>query len=725
MMHRRQPFVWLTVVLVVALLPLAALCQDPGQVDVSHRSDVNYQAYSIPEYPSDTAEDPTATPSVTATATATPDLATATPTATPSTPTETPVPSTPTPAKNCLYVPYEFPSIQIAIDAAEDGDTVMVAPGEYRGSSNTDLKFGGRAIHLTSFPGEPTPVIDCMGTDSNYHQGFIFNSQDGPGLQVSNIAVINGFYGLGGGMWFLPGSAPIIRNCLIRNCVAEWSGGGIQAFSSGVILNRVTIEKCQSIDGGGSAACFQGGHADYRPIMYRCRVSDNQTFSSNFGVVQVDSGSEPIFTSCEFFRNSRSAMWFDSGQLYELDVNNCLFVGNDMGITIQTGTAKIDATTFNDQLTYAVSAYEGLSKVHLVRCCLWGENDLSHNISSAMYCNMPDPDQPGAKRCFFADPRFSQGAMGDYYLFQSNEDEPFSPNYNTGGSPVWLVQFPGPGYSVSMENMTTAVTHQPDERFADVGYHYTLYDGEPTPQPPPERPVIEEILGCTDDFSSNMEMAFMISALVQQPPDGEAVDTVELFWNNFPIEIELVDDGTCGDAVAGDNRYSRNLTFYPNQLPDYEYEMYVVATDTEGDMSIRMPYVISVENPNKTRKTTADAGGPVLAGRYVWYHPVTPGEDEDGWLWILARVEHPDGLNEMSEVRVLLDGVDTGLRLKDVGGGFDLDENDGYYGAYLEYNGADITDPVSVILDVQAVDVNGVESRTWPVAWQTRSYFEE
>jgi len=643
----------------------------------------------------------------------------ASPTSTPVPPTPTPFSPTPTPADGCLYVPYNYPSIQIAIDATVDGDTVYIAPGVYSGDANTDLKFGGKAIHLTAFPDEPTPVINCLGTDTNYHQGFIFNSADGQGLEVSNIAVINGFYGLGGGMWFLPGSAPFISNCLIKDCTAEWSGGGIQAFSSGAILSKVNIENCLSIDGGGGAACFEGSHDTLQPVMYRCKVTGNRTNGLDFGVIHIDSGSEPIITSCEFVDNVKSAIWLDSGYMSFLEINNCLFSGNTIGITIQTGMTYINNCTFNNQSEYAITAYEDLTKVDLVRTCLWGSNDLAHNIATALYCNLPEPDQPGAENCFYADPKFVEGASGNYYIHQGESGESSSPNYNTGGKPSWLVQFSGPGYPVFLDNMTTSVTHCPDTRFSDIGYHYTLFDNEPTPKAPPERPVIEDILGCTEDYSNNMAMSYLITTLLDQPPDGSRIVSVELYWNNFPLPWQLYDDGTSGDAVAGDGRYSRLLTFAAMQFPDYEYELNIVAIDEKGEMSASMPYVMAVENPHNS---PSDA--PQISGRYVWYEPVVPGNDEDGFLWILAKIDHPGGLNEIDEVRIMYQGVDTGIRLFDTGSQADLAANDGFYGAMFMYNGLEIPEAVSVVLDVEAVDRNGVVSRSWPVAWKTRSFGE-
>jgi len=618
-------------------------------------------------------------------------------------------------------VPYQYPSIQIAIDAAEDGDAIYVAPGVYRGDANTDLKFNGKAVHLTAFPSMPTPVIDCLGSETNYHQGFIFNSRDGRETRVSNLAVINGFHGLGGGMWFLPGSAPEIRNCLIRDCMAEWSGGGIQAFSSGVILNRVHVENCASIDGGGAAACFQGGHDLLQPVMYRCKITDNECFNSNFGTVHIDTGSEPIITSCEFVNNVKHALWFNSGHGTYLDLNNSLFTGNNVGLIIQSGRAHIENSTFSGNHEYALSGYASMAQVDILRTCVWGQNDMIHNITSAKFCNIPDPDRDGAENCFCVNPIFVSGALGNFYLYQGVPNEPFSPNVNTGGAGVWMVQFPGPGYKVALENMTTSTIHAPDTRFSDIGYHYTLFDDEPTPQPPPERPVIEDILGCTEDFSHNAEMTFLVTVLMAEPEDGATIQSVELYYENFPAEIQLVDDGTCGDHTAGDRRYSRRLRFVPFQLPDDGYEMYVVAMDSDGDMSVKIPYLLSVQNPG-TRAGSESC--PHISESYVWCEPVTPGVDEDGFLWILARVEHPHGREHIAEVRLELNGVDTGLRLRDVGSCFDLGEHDGYYGVFLEYNGLDFGESCAIVMDTVAVDMDGEHSNRWPVSWKTRSDME-
>jgi hypothetical protein len=80
-----------------------------------------------------------------------------------------------------LYVPTQYETIQAAIDAAEDLDTVVVSPGRYTGQGNRDLDFKGKAITVQSIdPSDPNvvtaTVIDCNGTQDDPHRGFHFHS---------------------------------------------------------------------------------------------------------------------------------------------------------------------------------------------------------------------------------------------------------------------------------------------------------------------------------------------------------------------------------------------------------------------------------------------------------------------------------------------------------------------------------------------------------------------
>ena len=67
-----------------------------------------------------------------------------------------------------IHVPADQPTIQAAIDAAADGDTVLVAPGTYY----EDINFHGKIITVTSEQGAAATVIDAGGQAVRRHIHF-------------------------------------------------------------------------------------------------------------------------------------------------------------------------------------------------------------------------------------------------------------------------------------------------------------------------------------------------------------------------------------------------------------------------------------------------------------------------------------------------------------------------------------------------------------------------
>ncbi|MHC4748988.1 MAG: right-handed parallel beta-helix repeat-containing protein, partial [Planctomycetota bacterium] len=138
-----------------------------------------------------------------------------------------------------LHVPSEYKNIQMAIDVAKDGQTIIVAPGTYAGNGNRDLDFYGKAITLTSIDPQDSDVlaatvIDCNGSKDEPHRGFYFHSGEGPGSIISGFTIRNGYiYGDAndpnayGGAIYCNSSSPSIQNCIIvDNKVHAYIGYG-------------------------------------------------------------------------------------------------------------------------------------------------------------------------------------------------------------------------------------------------------------------------------------------------------------------------------------------------------------------------------------------------------------------------------------------------------------------------------------------------------------------
>ena len=100
-----------------------------------------------------------------------------------------------------IHVPRDFATIQAAIDAATELDSVVVSDGTYRGEGNRDIEFGGKAITVRSANGPSNCIIDCEGTESEEHRGFYFCGHEEPDSVLEGLTIINGYASEGGGIY--------------------------------------------------------------------------------------------------------------------------------------------------------------------------------------------------------------------------------------------------------------------------------------------------------------------------------------------------------------------------------------------------------------------------------------------------------------------------------------------------------------------------------------------
>lgn len=157
-----------------------------------------------------------------------------------------------------IRVLLDYPTIQGAIDAASDGDTVLVPNGTYTGEGNKELDFGGKAITVTSENGAKETIIDCEGSGS----GFIFHSGEGGASVVSGFTISNGngYYDDGayspdaghyGGGIFCYESSPTITNNIIAGNAADKGGGVFCRWKSSPTITNNTITGNAASAGGG------------------------------------------------------------------------------------------------------------------------------------------------------------------------------------------------------------------------------------------------------------------------------------------------------------------------------------------------------------------------------------------------------------------------------------------------------------------------------------------
>ena len=197
------------------------------------------------------------------------------------------------------YVPEEYANIQAAINACQDFDTVVIAPGIYTGLNNRNINFNGKAITVRSTdPTNPqivnTTIINCEGDG----RGFVFYMGENANSAVAGLTITNGSALLGGAIHCYNNSSPSITNCVITTNSALF-GGGIACANSNTKprITNCNITANTALAGGGGFylnACS--------PTIKNCIISGNA--APDGGAIYSHNNGYPLIINCTITANT-------------------------------------------------------------------------------------------------------------------------------------------------------------------------------------------------------------------------------------------------------------------------------------------------------------------------------------------------------------------------------------------------------------------------------------
>jgi hypothetical protein len=322
-----------------------------------------------------------------------------------------------------IRVPSDQPNIQLAVDAAAAGDTVLLeASGSpFVGVGNRDLTIAGKAIVLRSEAGSESVVLDAQGAAGEYHRLLTLSNVAGSGLRVEGITFAGGMASLGGGV-SISASKVTFSECVFSGNAATSGGAlGIRG-ASWVKAERCAFRNC-SADTGGAIYC-----ATSEVWLVQCRFDSNRTSSSGSGgAICGDSGSTVWADSCILAENS-AGMRGGAATLNNSDAwfSNCTLVGN----SAQFGQhLEFDGSSPRRELSNCIIAWGigGSRSVRgtgiLVSCCnVYGNQEGDWvGVLAPFADTLGNMQQP---------PLFSDRHRGVYSLLQ---DSPCLPANNSCG----------------------------------------------------------------------------------------------------------------------------------------------------------------------------------------------------------------------------------------------------------------------------------------------------
>ena len=212
-------------------------------------------------------------------------------------------------------------TIQAAIDAAEDGQTVLVMAGTYTVEGNVNLDFRGKKITVRSESGRAKTIIDCENVENT--RGFYFHSGETSQAIVSGFTIKNGKSDFGGGI-HISSANPQIINCVLEGNTATNVGGGVYAYSSSPRILDCEFRLNSAVDGGGM------GLRASSPTVTGCQFTLNESDNCG-GALHCTEHSSPDISACRIESNTAGS---HGGGLHlyrhsKPEISNCLIVSNE------------------------------------------------------------------------------------------------------------------------------------------------------------------------------------------------------------------------------------------------------------------------------------------------------------------------------------------------------------------------------------------------------------
>ena len=202
-----------------------------------------------------------------------------------------------------LHVPAEYVTIQEAIDAAQEHQTVVLETGTY----DEAIDFGGKNVTLTSIgPNDPVVVAATVIDTGGVGPAVTFSGGELGSCRLVGLTITGGTYGV-----YCELASPTIHNCVVAGNL----GPGIRCVNSDPVITG-----CQIIDNAGHGISLNSHIANNYAGIAGCRIVGNNGRG-------IDSYmSQDVISNCLIAGNKGQGVYSYRSRM--LTIKNSTIVGN-------------------------------------------------------------------------------------------------------------------------------------------------------------------------------------------------------------------------------------------------------------------------------------------------------------------------------------------------------------------------------------------------------------
>ena len=283
-----------------------------------------------------------------------------------------------------LRVPSEFQTIQMAVNAAQNADTIMIEPGTYLGPGNMNVSINGKAIYVESLAGAGQTILDA----ENAGRAFIISNDAGGESRFSGLTIQNCRADVMGAVQVSSGAKAVFRDCVVHHCQMDGSGlegGAFLVDASELTLESISISDCSAKQGGGVHLMNNS----------RLEMASSTVKSCDGCGLFIHGNSEASVTDCEISFNTSTNFSYTGGvncfEDSDLVLDRCTLIGNRNDYT-GSGAVRVDQSSFRisnciiaknfSTLTGSGMVFRNQAQGELVYCTI---SDNTSDVDGVLY----------------------------------------------------------------------------------------------------------------------------------------------------------------------------------------------------------------------------------------------------------------------------------------------------------------------------------------------------